>query len=155
MQPAWPSTASPQLFAAVARSRRSSDRMAVPKSVRSAQIAFQRGKQPGHGMGVMPDVGAGALAAADALPAVEAAVGEPVAGRGGQNRRVGERAVQEPVRQRRVVPGVVPQPRLPVQPRRSSRPRTRPRRPPTRTAWRRTARRPSTANWGNARRSRT
>ena len=38
-----------------------------------AQVAFQRGEQPGHGLGIMPDVRAGALATADALPAVEPA----------------------------------------------------------------------------------
>ena len=78
----------------------------------STEIALQFGKEPGHGLGVVPDVGAGAVAAADPFPAVEAAVGEPVAGRRGQDRRVEHRAVQEPVGQRGIVPGVVPQPGL-------------------------------------------
>ena len=43
------------------------------------------------------------------LPAVEAVVGEPVASAGGQDRGVGEGAIEEPVRQRRVVPGVAPE----------------------------------------------
>ena len=53
-----------------------------------ADVAFRCGEEPGHGLGVVPDVRAGARAAADALPAVEAAVAEPVGGRGGQDRRV-------------------------------------------------------------------
>ena len=64
-----PAATSPRMLdhAAVA------DRCAVPKSVRFAQVAFQLGEQPGHGVGVVPDVRAGALAAADAFPAVEPA----------------------------------------------------------------------------------
>ncbi len=74
-----------------------------------AEIAFQVGKQPGHGVGVMPDVRAGAFATADALPAPEAARREAMRGRRGQDRRVQERAIEEPVGKRRIVPGVVPQ----------------------------------------------
>ena len=80
-----------------------------------ARDAFQVREQPRHGVGVMPDVAAGALAAADAFPAVEAAVGKAVAGRGGQDGGVEERAVQEPIRQRRIIPGVVPEARLAAQ----------------------------------------
>ena len=83
---------------------------------RSRSRMLQLGEQPGHGMGVMPDVRAGARAAADALPAIEAASGKAVTGRGGQDRGVEKRAVEEPVRQRRIVPGVAPQARLAVQP---------------------------------------
>src|ERR1035437_354570 len=59
-------------------------------------------------MGVVPDVAAGPFAATDPLPAVKAAVAETVAGRGGQDRSVEEWAVQEPIGQRRIIPGVVP-----------------------------------------------
>ena len=100
-----------------------------------AEIALQFGKEPGHGVGVVPDVRAGALAAADAFPAVEAAVGEAVRGRRGQDRRVEQRAIEEPVGQRRIVPGVVPEPGLGMRARRSSPPGARRPRRPSRTAW--------------------
>ena len=77
-----------------------------------AEIAFQFGKEPGHGVGVVPDVRAGAFAAADAFPALEPARGEAMRGRSGQDRRVQQRAIEEPVGQRRIVPGVVPEPGL-------------------------------------------
>ena len=77
-----------------------------------AEIALQLGKQAGHGVGVVPDVRAGAFAAADALPAVEPARRKAMRGRGGQDRRVQERAIEEPVGKRRIVPGIVPEPGL-------------------------------------------
>ena len=43
-----------------------------------ASGAFQLGKGAGHGLGVLPDMGAGAFTAAHAFPAVEPAVPEPV-----------------------------------------------------------------------------
>ncbi len=59
-----------------------------------ADRAFQFGEQPGHGMLVVPHVGAGAVAAADAFPGPEASVGPPLAGAGGQGGNCGEQAVQ-------------------------------------------------------------
>ena len=87
MQPAWPSTARPApsprwLMMPV---RGSCGRAEIGPL---AEIALQFGEEPGHGMGVMPDVGAGAFAAADAFPAVEPARREAVAGGRGQDRRV-------------------------------------------------------------------
>lgn len=79
------------------------------------QIALQVGEEPGDGMCVMPDVRAGAFAAANSLPSVKAAVLEAVTGRSGQGRRVGKGAIEEPVRQGGIVPGVVPETRLLVQ----------------------------------------
>lgn len=67
-----------------------------------AQDPFQLGEKPGDSMGIMPEVSARARATADTFPAVESAVLEPVAGGCGQDRRIGERPVQEPVGQRRV-----------------------------------------------------
>ena len=60
-------------------------------------------------MRVMPDVCAGSRAAADSLPAIEPPVQKSVAGAGREDRRVEQRAVEEPERQRRVVPCVPPQ----------------------------------------------
>ncbi len=74
-----------------------------------ARETFQVREEPGDGMGVLPDVAAGALTAADAFPAVEAAIGKAVAGRGGEDGRIEESAVQEPVGEGRIVPGVVPE----------------------------------------------
>src|SRR5271157_206608 len=68
-------------------------------------------------MGIMPDVSARARATADTFPAVESAALEPVAGGCGQDRRIGERPGQEPVGQRRVVPGLMPEPGFLLEPR--------------------------------------
>ena len=65
-----------------------------------ARHAFQVGEQARDGMRVLPDMAAGAFAAADAFPAVKAAVAEPIAGGRGEDGRVEERAIQEPPRQR-------------------------------------------------------
>ena len=84
----------------------------------------------------MPDVGAGALAAADALPAPEPARAEAMGGRGREDGGVGERAVQEPVRQRRVVPGIVPELGVPAEARVFFARHSPPRRRRRRSAWR-------------------
>src|SRR6185437_4839069 len=73
---------------------------------------LQSREEAGDRVGVMPDVGAGADAAAHALPAPEPPVPPASAGGRRENRRVQERAIQKPVRQRRVVPRVVPEARL-------------------------------------------
>ena len=81
-----------------------------------AQDSFQLGEEPGDSMGIMPDVSARARATADPFPAVKSAVPEPVAGGCGQDRRIGERPVQEPVRQCRIIPGLMPEPGFPLEP---------------------------------------
>src|ERR1035441_8377906 len=80
-----------------------------------ARDALQLREEARHSMAVVPHVTAGPFAAADALPAIETAITKPVAGRGRQDRSVEESAVQEPIRQRRVIPGVVPEARLAAQ----------------------------------------
>ena len=45
--------------------------------------ALQFGKQPRHGMGVLPDMPAGARATTDPLPGIEPSVAETMAGGGG------------------------------------------------------------------------
>ena len=66
-------------------------------------FALDRVRSPGNSrpgrLGVVPDVRAGPVAAADPLPRPEPAVGEAVAGGRRQRRRVGHRAVEEPVGQ--------------------------------------------------------
>ena len=139
MLPAWPSTARPDRLLGAkaddARLRIEADALSRPPL---AQSRSSSGNSRADGLGVMPDVGAGPRAAADALPAVEPAVLEPVAGRRRQDRGVGERPVQEPVGQRRVVPGLVPEPRLRAEAARSACRRTGRRPRPRRTAWRST-----------------
>ena len=71
-------------------------------------MALQSWEQAGHRLGVLPDVLTGALAAVHAFPGVEAVGVEPVAGLGGQGGGVGKGAVQKPVRQGGVVPGLHP-----------------------------------------------
>lgn len=80
-----------------------------------AHAPLQFGKQPGNGLHVLPDVSAGAVAAADSFPAIETPVGETDTRHGGQHGRVAHHSVQQPVGQSAVVPGVVPQFGLPVQ----------------------------------------
>ena len=49
-------------------------------------IALEIGKQAGHGVGIVPDVRAGALTAADAFPTPEASCGKTVRGRSSPDR---------------------------------------------------------------------
>ena len=70
---------------------------------------FEFGEDSGHGLCVVPDVSAGSLAATDAFPGPEASVAEAVNGGGGEGGGVGEGAVEEPVGQSGIVPGVFPE----------------------------------------------
>ena len=78
-------------------------------------VAFEIGKQAGHGVGIVPDVRAGALATAGAFQTPEPSRGKAVRGRTRQARRIEHRAVEEPVGRRGIIPGVVPGPRLGVE----------------------------------------
>ena len=71
---------------------------------------LQAWEEAGHRVRVVPDMDAGAAAAADAFPRPKPPVRPPLAGRRGQRGDRREEPVQEPVRQRGVVPRVVPQP---------------------------------------------
>jgi len=69
-----------------------------------AQVAFQRGEESRHALRVVPDVGTGAGAAADAFPGPEAArrivfAREDLTGRGLQGVGRENRAVEEPLRE--------------------------------------------------------
>ena len=76
-----------------------------------ARLALEDGENTCHGMGVLPDVCAGARAAAGAaFPRVEASIGKSIAAAGGQRGNVEESAIKEPIGQRRVVPRVAPEP---------------------------------------------
>ncbi len=63
-----------------------------------AVTALDIREQPARCLGVMPDMGAGTLTAPDPFPGPEAAVTEPVRRGGGEDRGVGHRPVEEPVR---------------------------------------------------------
>ena len=74
-----------------------------------AVVALDLREEARHRLGVMPDVGAGALATAHALPGPESTVVQEVAGRRGQGRRVRKCAVQEPIRQGGIIPRIAPE----------------------------------------------
>ena len=77
---------------------------------------FDLREQSARGLGIVPHVRAGALTASDPFPSPEAAVLKAITGRRRQRRRVGHRAVEQPVGQRRVVPGIDPLSRVAGQP---------------------------------------
>ena len=89
---------------------------ARPKSMLSRVLAFQFGKQPRRRMGIMINMAAGSLATAHAFPAVKPPVRKTETRGGGEDGGVQKRPVQKPERQRRIIPGVAPQPRLARQP---------------------------------------
>ena len=60
---------------------------------------FEVGKQPRGGMGILPDMPAGSLTAANAFPGIEPAIAQPIASRSGQDRGVQESPVEEPIRE--------------------------------------------------------
>src|SRR5687767_7657122 len=85
------------------------------KVLHGADGLLELREEAGHRLLVVPDVRAGAGAAADAFPGPEAAVLPPLAGAGGEDRDWHVQPVQQPVRQRRVVIRVVPEARLRVE----------------------------------------
>ena len=76
-----------------------------------AGAAFQLGKESGHALGVVPDVRAGAVAAADPFPGPKSAVPPPLHRVGRQRADRFDQPGQEPVGQRAVEIGVVEEPR--------------------------------------------
>src|SRR5205085_129610 len=64
-----------------------------------AQVAFELRENPGHPLGVVPDVLAGSRTAVDSFPTVEAAAVEPMAGCCGQGIDRNKCPIQEPIRQ--------------------------------------------------------
>ena len=75
------------------------------------------GKEPSHRLFILPDVRASSGTTADAFPAVEPSAGKTIRRARGEDGNIQVRAIEKPERQRRVIPGVVPQLRLPFEPR--------------------------------------
>ena len=73
-----------------------------------AKGALQLGEHPSQGLGIVPDVRAGAGTAVHTLPSVRPAAVEPMKHLGRDAIERDEAAVEQPVRQRAVVPGPVP-----------------------------------------------
>ena len=73
-----------------------------------AKGALKLGEHPSQGLGIVPDVRAGSRTAVHTLPRVRAAAVEPMKRLTGNAVDRDETAVEQPVRQRAVVPGLVP-----------------------------------------------